>query len=70
MKVSINTTRDDHIDQSSAAGGPKTEEGKEVVCGMRAYEYNEKYERSRVTLDLNSFLSSISYCLPSKRGFQ
>jgi hypothetical protein len=31
MEVSIEATRDDHLDQSSTAGGPKTEEGKEVV---------------------------------------
>jgi hypothetical protein len=28
---------------------------------MRAYEINEKYERSCTTSDLNSFLSFISY---------
>jgi len=31
---------------------------------MRTYEINEKYERSRATLDLNSFLSFISYHFP------
>jgi hypothetical protein len=61
VKVSIDTAWDGQIDQSSTAGGPNTQEGKEVVCGMRTYEINEKYERSRVTLDLNSFLSFISY---------
>jgi hypothetical protein len=28
-----------------------------VVCGVKAYEIDEKYERSRTTPDLNSFLS-------------
>ena len=31
---------------------------------MRAYELNEKYERSSITPDLNSFLSFISYRSP------
>ena len=34
---------------------------------MRTYEINEKYERSRATLDLNSFLSFISYDFPRRR---
>jgi hypothetical protein len=34
---------------------------------MKAYELNEKYERSPLTRSLNSFLSSISYDFPKKR---
>ena len=70
MKVSIDTAWDGQIDQSSTAGGPNTQEGKEVVCGLRAYELNEKYERSRTILDLISFLSFISYRFLKKGRFQ
>jgi hypothetical protein len=38
-----------------------------VVCGVRTYELNEKYEGSRTTPDLNSFLSFISYHFPNRR---
>jgi hypothetical protein len=31
MEVSVNASRDAQIDQSSTAGGPSTQEGKEVV---------------------------------------
>jgi hypothetical protein len=68
VKVSIDTAWDGQIDQSSTAGGPNTQEGKEVVCGMRAYELDEKYERSSTTPDLNSFLSFISYRSPRWGG--
>jgi hypothetical protein len=39
----------------------------EVICGVRSYELDEKYERSRNTPDLNSFLSFISYHSPERR---
>ena len=39
----------------------------EVMCGVRAYELNEKYERSSTTPDLNSFLSFISYYFLKRR---
>jgi hypothetical protein len=39
----------------------------EVVCGVSAYELNEKYERSRAASDHNSFLSFISYHFLKRR---
>jgi hypothetical protein len=38
-----------------------------VVCGVKAYELNEKYEKSCFALNLNSFLSFISYPLPREK---
>jgi hypothetical protein len=34
---------------------------------MKAYELNEKYEKSRTAPDLNSFISFISCPFPKKR---
>jgi hypothetical protein len=50
--------------KTQKTGGPT---GGEVVRGVRAYELNEKYERCRTTLDLNSLLSFISYPFPKRR---
>jgi hypothetical protein len=37
------------------------------MCGVRAYELNEKHEICRTIPNLNSFLSSISYRFFEKR---
>jgi hypothetical protein len=55
----VSATRDT---RRGAAGG-------EVVCGVRTYELNEEYERSRAASDLNSFLSFISYHFLKRRRY-